>query len=163
MRGDCKTGKRRVRAAERRVQAVELRKAGASYRRIGEQIGISRQAAHKLVTKALQDLNDKTAEDAAELMRLELERLDEMQLVATQKLRGEKALPAIDRILRIMDRRAKMLGIDAPERITVREQEVRRFEFDIATLAGRAPEDLTDEEIEKAMNAILSKQAAPFL
>lgn len=162
MRGDSKTGRRRVRAAERRVQAVELRKAGLSYRRIGEELGITRQAAHKLVTTALRDLNDKVAEDAAELMRLELERLDDMQVAATRRLRGDQALPAIDRILRIMGRRAKMLGLDAPERITLREQEVHRYDFDFASLAGRAPEDLTDEELKDAMDALLNGKA-PFL
>ena len=109
---DCKTGKRMMVAAERRNLAVELRKAGLSYQKIGDQLGISRQSAFKAVKKALQEIEASTIENATELIRIELERLDDYQIRVTQEIKSGNALQAIDRALRIMDRRAKLLGLD---------------------------------------------------
>jgi DNA-binding CsgD family transcriptional regulator len=147
MRGDCKTGRRKVTAAERRGKAFELRKAGLSYQKIGDQLGITRQAAHSLVTNALRQLNEKTAEDAAELTRLELERLDDCQAVVVHEMRTGNRLAAVDRLLRIQERRSKLLGLDAPERLAVREQGVYQHEHKLAKWYGRPIEELTDAEI----------------
>jgi len=70
-------GPARMTAAERRNTAVTLRKQGWTYQLIGDHIGVTKQAAHKLVTFALKELNSQTAESSVEVKRLELERLDE--------------------------------------------------------------------------------------
>ena len=148
MRGDCKTGRRKITAAERRAKAFELRKAGLNYQKIGDQIGITRQAAHGLVTTALRKLNEKTAEDAAELTRLELERLDDCQAVAVHEMRtGSNRLPAIDRILRIQERRAKLLGLDAPDRLAVREQGIYKHQHEIKAWQGRSLDEMSNLEL----------------
>ena len=74
-------------AAELKQRAVELRKLGFSYQKIADQMGISVSGAHKMVTTALQEINEKTAESAEELRRLELERLDEWLLRVAQEIR----------------------------------------------------------------------------
>ena len=52
-------------------------------------------------------------EPADELRKLELERLDKLLLgVWPQAVRGNQG--SVDRALRIMERRAKLLGLDAP-------------------------------------------------
>lgn len=104
-------------AAERKKTAVELRKLGFSYQKIADKIGVSRQAAHKMVLKALQELNQETAEGAEEVRRLELERLDEWHLRVAQEMTAGRALPAIDRGLRIMERRAKLVGLEPPPEV----------------------------------------------
>jgi hypothetical protein len=102
-----------VQSAERRRQAVGLRLAGASYESIGHGLGISKQAAHKLVMGALEELAKRTAEDVAEMRQLELGRIDEILLALWTNRRDPRTA---DTILRAMDRRARLLGLDvAPE------------------------------------------------
>ncbi len=147
MRGDCKTGRRKITAAERRAQAFELRKAGLSYQKIGDQLGITRQSAHGLVTTALRKLNEKTAEDAAELTRLELERLDDCQAIVVHEMRTGNRLGAVDRLLRIQELRAKLLGLDAPDRLAVREQGIYKHEHELKKWQGRSFEEMSTEEL----------------
>lgn len=92
-------------------QALELRKAGASYEVIADKLGYSHPSgAHKAVTSALQKTLREPADD---LRNLELDRLDAIMLALWQPARqGNQG--AVDRILRIMERRSKLLGLDAP-------------------------------------------------
>ena len=108
-----KTSVRRVKATEKQRQALELRKAGASYDEIARKIGYSsKSGAYKSVTSALSKM---LKEPAEELRTLEMARLDRLLVgvwsAATQGNQG-----AIDRVLRILERRAKLLGLDAPQR-----------------------------------------------
>lgn len=106
---------------ERRAQAIELRKAGMTYRQIADEIGYadpsSAQQAVKMGLKEV--LLDAGAED---VINLELARLDEYTLQVFAILRDEDAsydqkLRALDRALMIAERRARYLGLDAPEKI----------------------------------------------
>lgn len=102
-------------AAERRLKALELRKAGAPYRAIASQLGVSLKQAYDDVTQELEVLAEKSQAEAAHVRTLELERLDAMTMAIWQQVRqGNQG--AIDRALRVMERRAKLLGIDAPEK-----------------------------------------------
>lgn len=47
------TSPQRIRAAERRRRAVELRSNGQTFREIGQELGVSTQRAHALVSEAL--------------------------------------------------------------------------------------------------------------
>ena len=111
----CKTTARIAEAVDKAVEAMELRKAGASFVQIGKQLGFSTQHAHRLVTKELARMNAELKEVAGDVTRLELERLDAMWLGLWTRARqgDDKAVVAC---LRIMERRAKILGIDAPLR-----------------------------------------------
>jgi len=107
------TAPKMVIAAQRRVQALELRKAGYTYEQIGVALGISSQAAYKHVVKALGVINEKLSEATEELRTLEVQRLDRLFEVMYKK--AEKGdMNAIDRCVRLMERRAKLLGLDAP-------------------------------------------------
>ena len=117
--GESLAGRERLTAAERKQRAVELRKLGFSFQKIADQMGISQSGAHKMVVSALQELNERTVEGAEELRRLELERLDEWLLRIAQEIKNGNVLGAIDRGIRIMDRRAKLLGLDAPQRAEI--------------------------------------------
>jgi hypothetical protein len=110
------SSKRDTRAAgqaEQQRKALELRKAGATYDQIADQLGLAnRSVAWKLVKTAIDEI---TREAAEEVLALELARLDSMLLgLWTKAKAGDPA--AVDRALRIMDRRASFLGLDAPKR-----------------------------------------------
>ena len=102
-------------AAARRVEALNLRMAGASYRQIGARLGISEAQAHKDVARELDRLAAEAQEAAQQVLALELARLDMAQLAIAQQVRNGN-LGAIDRWLRIGERRARLLGLDAPTR-----------------------------------------------
>jgi len=104
-----------IASLERRQHALELRKQGLTYREIGAKLGVTTKAAHKTVTKALGFLNDRIGDEARLVRRLELERLDVMQRGLWRK--AKKGDPhAVGSVLRIQERRAKLLGLDEPEK-----------------------------------------------
>jgi len=99
-------------AAVRQLKALDLRKAGLTYQAIGDRLGISRQAAHKLVKAAVDAVKADSAESASDLIAIESQRLDHMQVALwSSAMKGDPK--SIDRILRIMERRARLLGLDA--------------------------------------------------
>lgn len=114
-----KASAQKIDLAERRYKALELRKAGASYRaiaaKIAEELKIpdySEAQAHRDVMHVLKELNEKTNLEAEEYRRLELERCD-VALLAIYKQVQQGHLGAIDRLLRIIERQSKLLGLDA--------------------------------------------------
>lgn len=110
---ESRTSARKLTAAERRAQAVALRVSGATYQQIAAKLGVTDSAAHKLVAEALATARRVTAATADELRDLETLKLDAMELsIATQVNAGH--LGAIDRKLKIMERRARLWGLDAP-------------------------------------------------
>lgn len=139
-----KTDQARITAAERRVKALDYRKAGASFRAIGEQLGVSVKTAHQDVQQALADLAELEQASAAEYRALELARLDDLAIAAARILQAEHPLvsggkvlsrftadgkaigltdngpklAAIDRLIRISESRRKLLGLDAPAKIS---------------------------------------------
>lgn len=104
---------RRIAAAERKAEALKLRKSGATYDEIAEKLGLANKAsAFECVQRAIRDI---TKEPAKDVLELEISRLDAMLAGLWDKATDgdEKAVTSA---LRIMDRRAKYLGLDqAPE------------------------------------------------
>lgn len=105
------TSKKKARLLENQRRALELRRSGASYTEIAAAIGLSRSHAHRLVSLALADARESVATNADELRAEELSRLDALlsSLWAAAR-RGQ--LGAVDRVLKIMERRARMLNLD---------------------------------------------------
>lgn len=102
---------RSVVAAEKRKAALELRKEGWTFEVIGKKLGMGRALAWKVVQKGIRDLPKAAAQ---EVLDMELYRLDELMTFLWKKAqKGD--LQAVDRILRIMVRRANYLGLDAPK------------------------------------------------
>ena len=110
---ESKTSEKRLAAAERQRQALELRKAGVGFEAIAERLGYAGPSgAYQAVMAALK----KTLQEPAdELKKLELERLDAAQLAIYNSVK-QGNLGAVDRLLRVMERRARLLGLDGPER-----------------------------------------------
>jgi hypothetical protein len=105
----------KVQAAVRRKEAVDLRIEGKTYREIGQELGVTPTRARQLVAEALAGLQKDTAESAEELRRLELDRLDQLQSGLWEEAAGGN-LKAVGAALKIMERRARLVGLDAPSR-----------------------------------------------
>jgi len=102
---------RRLKGAETRRKVLELRRLGYTYARIAAEVGISETHACRIVNREIRRLNERAREEADVIVRLELERLDALQAALwDQAMSGH--LGAVDRVLRIMERRAKLLGLD---------------------------------------------------
>jgi hypothetical protein len=123
--------------AQRQNAAAELRSQGKSYRAIAAELGVDVKTAHTHVQAALRAIVEEAAED---VRRIELDRLDTMYAAAMGVLErqhvtvsqgriiynGEEpllddapVLQAIDRLLRIAERRAKLLGLDSAQKVDV--------------------------------------------
>ena len=92
----------------RRHQALELRLAGASYRQIAERLAVSLPVAWKHTQAALKQA---LQEPAQEVRQLELLRLERLHMAHWPQALGGSG-DATDRVLKIMDRRARLLGLD---------------------------------------------------
>lgn len=96
---------------DRKLQALELRKAGVSFQAIADALGYRSASGAFAAVKAA--LNATLREPASELRELELARLDALLLPFWRRAQGGDD-KAVDRCLRIMERRARLLGLDAP-------------------------------------------------
>lgn len=101
--------------AERRVQSLDLRKAGASYRQIAAQLKVSVETAWSDVQHELAELAKLAAASAEDVRALELARLDEVTLQMTRQMRTG-SVAAAQTLIRAQERRARLLGLDAPVR-----------------------------------------------
>ncbi len=166
---------------ERRLKAkkaVELRLAGASYGQIAERLGVTPSGAWRMVARELERVEKGVEESAKELRRMELMRLDRMMLGLWQDAITGNA-PSVDRILRIMERRAQILGIDAPDKHEVEivsrqelEEKVRRLVTRTVVTETPKPKRLeapeaaiqkVEEEAERKEREAIEKEQAEAL
>lgn len=102
----------RAEARAREAKALDLRLLGYSHERIARELGYQhRSAAKKAIDRALAAI---PREAAIQLREIELERLDLAQRSLADKI-VHGNLGAIDRLIRIMDHRAKLLGLYEPQ------------------------------------------------
>lgn len=144
--GKSRTDPKSIAKAERRKKALQLRLTGASYPRISESLGISLATAFRDVDTAIKEI---PKEEADELRRIETESLTELETRLWQRFVGHK-LPdgsfipgdteAANKILRVKERRARMLGLDAPTKL----------EAEISTPYS----NLSDEELDARIAAL---------
>jgi len=121
MAGESKTSKRRLAARDRWLEALELRKQGMTFEAIAKELDYATAAsAYNAVMAALKEANREPVE---EMRELEASRLDALQknLVGEPNNIGPHKLgmELTDRLLRIMDRRARLLGLDMPSKAEV--------------------------------------------
>lgn len=106
-----KTKPETIEARMKAAKALELRMEGKSFDQIAEEAGYnSRQAAHDAVKRALDRIE---REPADALVKLDLERLDVLWQI--QYLNAQAGdVQAMAACMKLMERRAKLLGLDAP-------------------------------------------------
>jgi hypothetical protein len=103
---------------DKETKVLELRRAGLTWQRIAEETGYAdatgAYAAYKRVIKRVQQ------QPADELREQELDRIDRLQLAAwPNAMKGD--VRSILAIAKLMERRAKLLGLDSAIKI---EQEI---------------------------------------
>lgn len=131
-------------AAAKQAEALRLRAGGMDYDGIAARLGYKNRAgAHKAVMVGLQRT---LQEPADELRTMEAERLDRM-------LEGlwEKAIEghtwSVDRVLNIMERRAKLLGLDKPPTANF-DSQAAAFLSGVDTVRAMQTEDMSEGQPE---------------
>lgn len=106
-------------SVERRV--LELHMAGYSFTYIARELDLpNHQAAHQAYLRAAKRSEQPNRLALDEKRDLEADRLDRLQLaVWPQAIRGD--LPSVDRSLRIMDQRSKLLGLNHSDGVAERQ------------------------------------------
>jgi len=111
----------------RDARVFELRIQGNTFDQIAGEVGYSGPSG---AWQAYQRIKSEVIfESIDEARQLELMRLDEMQLAVWDRaINGE--LPAAHCVLKIMDRRAKLLGLDKPEKVEVNNWDFNAEDLD---------------------------------
>lgn len=164
-----KTSPRRVATALRRGQALQMRLDGAKYEEIVAKLGYaSRGAAVADIQRALVLT---VQEPADEVRALELQRLDMLWQTVLEVLRSHHVvvsqgrvvflneepildhgpiLAAVDRLLKIQERRAKYLGLDSARQLEVVtldaiDQQIRTLNEELERAARAGEIDADDD------------------
>lgn len=139
-------------------RATELRIAGLTYQEIGDEIGVSRTRAHKLVSRELDRRWQLSCMTADRARAFELERLDAVLRIAIDIARDTTArqdtrIKAIGQAVAISARRARLLGLDAPAKIAATDP--------TGTQAAVLPTDeqIADRLLEMAKDALRAEPA----
>lgn len=105
------------------VDALDLRKQRFTFREIGQQLGCSESWAARLVKKRLADLDEHASETAEEIRKQEAESLDEHEkrlvLMLEQSSDPDTCMKLTEKVIRVKERRAKLLGLDMPKQMDV--------------------------------------------
>ena len=102
---------------EKGRQAINLRMSGATIKQIANQLGYaSESGAYKALMRELKETTQEMGESTEAGRQRELRRLDQMLFPIWNSVRaGDQQ--AINTALRIQERRASLLGLDAPKQI----------------------------------------------
>lgn len=144
--------------ATRDAQAAAMYARGMTFKEIGATFGVTKQAAHQMRARALAAAGKQDREEA---LAIELAKLDAMEQAAWVVLarnhivvsngrvmvdpRSDEAdlvlleddgpvLQAVSTLLKVAERRAKMIGLDAPARVEVSDKlttEIERLAADL--------------------------------
>jgi lambda repressor-like predicted transcriptional regulator len=134
--------------SERDMRIFKMRQAGTSINEIARRFGISNSVVAKAIQRQLEKMNKEAVLAYPEVLRMELERLDNLQQAIwpmTQHRRQvmddgseqqiEPDMKAIQQVLSIMDRRTKLLGMESTN-INV-QMDVNQSQNVRATIAGQ--------------------------
>lgn len=113
--GDSRSTQQKLDAQVRANEWLELRLQSVTYRKIAKQYGVSAPYVHQVVSELLASI---PRDNAINLRTKELESLDDMEsgLIEASELGDTSAIQAR---IKIMERRAKLTGIDTPEKVEV--------------------------------------------
>jgi len=96
---------------EKEARVLSLRRLGVTFDHIAQQLGYaSGSGAYNAYRRACLKI---IYEEVEETRKMEMDRLDNAQMRIMQAV-NQGDIPAINTLLRIMDRRAKLLGLDMP-------------------------------------------------
>jgi hypothetical protein len=139
-------------------RALQLRMSGATYEQIGALMGLGTSTVYEMVKRALATANAEIRQNAAHHRELEARRLDQMMvsLWGSAVTKGPDQYGAVEKVLRIMERRAKLLCLDAlpddPEVLALKRE---RMMAEIRLLQARAA-SATEDPLSSATDAELT-------
>jgi hypothetical protein len=137
--------------AERDLRIFQMRKTGTAVQEIARRFSISTKAVNFAIQRQLSRMNQEALMAYPEVLRMELERLDSLQqsvwpLTQHRKVTMddgtevvvEPDLKAVQQALSIMDRRAKLLGMEAVNINFVGDTETTPARAVLAEVSDRA-------------------------
>lgn len=146
-----------IKALIRDTQAVRLRLEGCSYPEIARRLKFGHRGnAQRAVKRRLTGMREDCAEMVGELRQIEGMRLDIALAAVMPKVRSGDLL-AIDRMLRIQERRAAYEGLDQPRGLKV---EMAR---EIEGLLERLREEFDDDVYERVLAVFAGELGPPSL
>lgn len=108
-------GTKQLELLERQAKVVELVRAGYSQRQVAARLSISQAQVRRDVAAIRKEITQFAAQTLEAFRAMEIDRLEQMQQsIFPRAVDGD--LKAIDAMLRIMQRRAALLGLDASVR-----------------------------------------------
>lgn len=133
---------------DKEIKVLELRRAGLTWQRIAEETGYAdHTGAYAAYKRAIKRTMQQPAD---ELREAELDRIDRLQLALWPKaMKGDNA--SINTIVRLMERRARLLGLDTPIKIQQDvttwdgDESIDRAVKDLAALLERHAEESSSE------------------
>lgn len=152
--GDRRTAHTRqtaeARMAARRAEVARLRLAGWTQQAIADRLGVTQQTVSTDVAAAMDGWRDSAGESMATLVAQDAARLDALLAGVWDEAVPEDGspprLPAVDRAVAILARRARLLGLDGQHTDSILTQEV--LDREIARLE-RVLEDYPDRPDEQ--------------
>ena len=167
-------GKKRhaEKVAERRGRAFSLYKSGVPYRQVAIAIRkvedpesgkvlyptYHHSTAQRDVQRVLAELRETRLKDAGEYLDLELARLDTALKAIAARVQGGE-LGAIDRWLKIIEIRSKLLGLEAPVKLQVERAVDNELESFMTLLESALPSD-TYQQVLSAVATLGDRAAA---
>lgn len=130
MKSGIHSPQQKMERAQRDAEIVRLRQSGMSTVEIGKRFGLTNPRITQIYNEALRQA---ISNEEIAIMRTEqAQRLDALLVDAHTVLRRTllahedvQALAAIQTVLRIEERRAKLFGLDAPQRTEISVEQVR--------------------------------------
>lgn len=101
---------------EKKLQVMELKKAGWSNRQIAVKFGMKPNTIKKWISDELRYLREKCSESLMEMIEIQSMQYDEVLRSFWEDAIEHRNYRAADIILRVWERKAKLLGLDAPEK-----------------------------------------------
>lgn len=152
---------------EKERNALELRRAGYTYDRIADRLGYANKgAAYKAVRRGIART---LQEPVDELIELETDRLDRLlSSVWAPAMKGD--LGAVDRVLRISERRSKLLGLDrtpdvdaglAQMQLMLHAKQLELFETAMLAMLSDLRIDATDPGVRTIIGTRLMEAGNP--
>lgn len=142
-----RVGKREIERVDKMNTALRMRTAGASTEQIAKELGYhDRSGASKLIKEALRS---RLAESVDEMRELENHRLDSLLLAAwPDAMKGDWR--KIEMVLRTIEAKRALNGLDAPTRVTV-DSETRKMVLTV---------DATHTEVRNQLHEMLRARPA---
>ena len=128
-----KAAKSSLRTYQRQAEALELRLSGLTFPEISKKMGLVKGTVWKLVHDAMAS----TLRESSDAVRaMELDRLDRLTKILDKRIQNGYDDKAISSYMKVMDHRAKLLGLYAPVTLQGPDGEAIRF---VVELPAKAP------------------------